>query len=176
MAFKFPLSIQVIFSSSLFLILIWVETCIRTIMAASSWNDNGQKQFVHDPCKILLLFAYPRSFFSLSSNISLCPAHDAKAKIICRCTLPIRFFSWPGVDAEEIDLGWAITKVAKGISLYTFINFNGYGLTLLRLSLTKYTLIGMIGWDWRKTIKAANLFDQKSAEHTILVNMLVPET
>lgn len=23
----------------------------RSIMAISSWNDNGQKQFVHDPCK-----------------------------------------------------------------------------------------------------------------------------
>ena len=23
----------------------------RSIMAVSSWNDNGQKQFVHDPCK-----------------------------------------------------------------------------------------------------------------------------
>ncbi|KAL9820278.1 putative alpha-1,3-mannosyl-glycoprotein 2-beta-N-acetylglucosaminyltransferase [Arabidopsis thaliana] len=23
----------------------------KTIMAASSWNDNGQKQFVHDPCR-----------------------------------------------------------------------------------------------------------------------------
>lgn len=23
----------------------------RSIMAVSSWNDNGQEQFVHDPCK-----------------------------------------------------------------------------------------------------------------------------
>lgn len=28
-------------------------TCDRSIMAISSWNDNGQKQFVHDPCKLL---------------------------------------------------------------------------------------------------------------------------
>lgn len=25
----------------------------RSIMAISSWNDNGQKQFVHDPCKLV---------------------------------------------------------------------------------------------------------------------------
>ncbi|KAK3020923.1 hypothetical protein RJ639_046579 [Escallonia herrerae] len=24
----------------------------KSIMAISSWNDNGQKQFVHDPCKL----------------------------------------------------------------------------------------------------------------------------
>ncbi|CAN1805210.1 Alpha-1,3-mannosyl-glycoprotein 2-beta-N-acetylglucosaminyltransferase [Linum perenne] len=27
----------------------------KSIMAVSSWNDNGQKQFVHDPCKALLM-------------------------------------------------------------------------------------------------------------------------
>ncbi|CAI0471343.1 unnamed protein product [Linum tenue] len=26
----------------------------KSIMAVSSWNDNGQKQFVHDPCKAFL--------------------------------------------------------------------------------------------------------------------------
>ncbi|KAH0924445.1 hypothetical protein HID58_024463 [Brassica napus] len=63
-----------------------------TIMAASSWNDNGQKQFVHDPCKILLLFAYPRSFFSLSSNISFCPAHNLQMHF----TDQIFFLAWGG--------------------------------------------------------------------------------
>lgn len=29
----------------------------RSIMAVSSWNDNGQKQFVHDPCKFVQLIA-----------------------------------------------------------------------------------------------------------------------
>lgn len=73
-------------------------------MAVSSWNDNGQKQFVHDPCKILLLFAYPVSELLPVQSI---PHYGLLmlTKIICRCTLPIRFFSWPWVDAEEIDLG-----------------------------------------------------------------------
>lgn len=94
---KFPQSIQVFL---LFLVLFWVQTCVRTIMAASSWNDNGQKQFVHDPCKILPLLSYLTSYLSVPHDVLL-----MLAKIICRCTLPIRFFSWPGVDAEEIDLG-----------------------------------------------------------------------
>ncbi|KAI7728404.1 hypothetical protein M8C21_009488, partial [Ambrosia artemisiifolia] len=28
----------------------------KSIMAIYSWNDNGQKQFVHDPCKSLTSF------------------------------------------------------------------------------------------------------------------------
>lgn len=27
--------------------------CCRSILAVSSWNDNGQKQFVHDPRKFV---------------------------------------------------------------------------------------------------------------------------
>ena len=30
-----------------------VQNCCRSIMAVSSWNDNGQKQFVEDPCESL---------------------------------------------------------------------------------------------------------------------------
>lgn len=71
-------------------------------MAASSWNDNGQKQFVHDPCKILLLFAYPRSFFSLSSNISLCPAHNLQMHF----TDQIFFLAWGGCWRDRLGMSY----------------------------------------------------------------------
>ena len=47
--------------SSLFLFFIFIFLCCilkcgRSIMAVSSWNDNGQKQFVHDPSEFSLIF------------------------------------------------------------------------------------------------------------------------
>ncbi|GMP93446.1 hypothetical protein CsSME_00043284 [Camellia sinensis var. sinensis] len=45
----------------------------KSIMAVSSWNDNGQKQFVQDPCKFIWC--------------------------LYRHALPFRFFPWTGVDA-----------------------------------------------------------------------------
>lgn len=37
--------------TSSFLLTFMLQNCRRSIMAVSSWNDNGQKQFVQDPCE-----------------------------------------------------------------------------------------------------------------------------
>lgn len=42
------------FNLSSHMLLAWIHN--RSIMAVSSWNDNGQKQFVQDPCKFILNF------------------------------------------------------------------------------------------------------------------------
>lgn len=49
--------IQVIANSGSFdFVLFFILNHGRSIMAVSSWNDNGQKQFVHDPCKFFSNF------------------------------------------------------------------------------------------------------------------------
>ena len=67
-------------------------------MAVSSWNDNGQKQFVHDPSLYYDTLTF--KFLSLFRGNTI---HFAMLAF-CRSSLPLGFLSWAWMDVNKIHL------------------------------------------------------------------------
>lgn len=94
-------------------------------MAVSSWNDNGQKQFVNDPSQYYdsPTFQIPLQFVNDPSQYCDSPTFQIPFSFqreyyslcyaaFCRSTLPLGFLPWAWMDVNKVHLAGTVTKVA----------------------------------------------------------------